>query len=192
MCVTPAHTRSPYVHMIKMNKPLLMFRCPDLPAFPYDHLILNTGWFPVYTPKETPSQQPFGTLCTRKTKLACEPRGTKLDTRWGAAEGGAQGGMFQSEGREKTLRKSSRRHAPHSPESYEDVDVRATTMELRWLPCRPSATEAEEQAEMAYIEYRCGAPPPPRPPNGQGTEHSRILAGKRGCGSPTSWWAALR
>ena len=103
-----------------------------------------------------------------------------------------KGGMLQSDGRKKTLRKSSRRHAPHSPESYEDVDVRATTMELRWLPCRPSATEAEERTEMAYNEYRCGAPPPPRPSNGQGTERSRILAGKRGCGSPTSWRAALR
>ena len=164
-----------------------------LSAFPSDHLILME-WVPRLHPQRDAvrSQQPFSTLCTRKTKLACEPRGTKLDTRGGAAEGGAQGGMFQSEGLKKTLRKSSRRHAPHSPESYEDVDVRATTMELRWLPCRPSATEAEERAEMAYIEYRCGAPPPPRPSNGQGTERSRILAGKRGCGSPTSWRAALR
>ena len=63
-------TISAFVHMIKM-KPLLMFRCPDLPAFPYDHLILNTGWFPVYTPKETPSQQPFSNLCSR-TDETCQ------------------------------------------------------------------------------------------------------------------------
>ena len=177
------------------DEPLPMFRCPGLPGFPSDHLILNFGGSPVYTPyfpKETPSQEPFSNLCSRQTKLARDRQKTSYDTRGGAPEGGAQGGMFQSEGRKKTLWKSSRRHAPHSPESYEDVDVRATTMELRWLPCRPSATEAEERAEMAYIEYRCGAPPPPRPSNGQGTEHSRILAGKRGCGSPTSWRAALR
>ena len=148
-------------------------------------------------PKETPSQQPFINLCTtlNETCDGTDGRDNSESSTIRAGQPrkvGAQGGMFQSEGRKKTLRKSSRRHAPHSPESYEDVDVRATTMELRWLPCRPSATEAEERAEMAYIEYRCGAPPPPRPSNAQGTEHSRILAGKRGCGSPTSWRAALR
>ena len=169
-----------------------MFRCPCLPGFPLSGFLVLDPLFA----KETPSQQPFSNLCSRTDETCQGPTERKTrassDTRGGAPEGGAQGGMFQSEGRKKTLRKSSRRHAPHSPESYEDVDVRATTMELRWLPCRPSATEAEERAEMAYIEYRCGAPPPPRPSNAQGTEHSRILAGKRGCGSPTSWRAALR
>ena len=166
-------------------------------VFCSDHLTpCVTRFTPPISPKRRRRSNLSVTFGAEPTKLAGDRRKKRpeslLDTRGGAPEGGAQGGMFQSEGRQKTLRKSSRRHAPHSPESYEDVDVRATTMELRWLPCRPSATEAEERAEMAYIEYRCGAPPPPRPSNGQGTEHSRILAGKRGCGSPTSWRAALR
>ena len=168
------------------------FGAPACRVFP------SWRWVPVLDPlfpKETPSQQPFSNLCTARRRNLPGPTGETTPRaptiRAGQPRKVHRGGMFQSEGRKKTLRKSSRRHAPHSPESYEDVDVRATTMELRWLPCRPSATEAEERAEMAYIEYRCGAPPPPRPSNAQGSEHSRILAGKRGCGSLTSWRAAL-
>ena len=96
-----------------------------------------------------------------------------------------------------TMRFGSRRRAPHAPfrsELYEeDADVRATAMELRWLPWMPSATLAERRAEMAYIEYKCAFPRLRLPHRAQGTEHRAFShAGKRGCGSPTSWRAALR